>query len=212
MRRLHQMAAPCREPTSRFLSSLNKSSLGRTLSKCCPCSRALGSWPTSPPGSTRSVFGKTTLEHLPLPAMCRPLRSPINSCRCLMHFSSHTKSTGCSSSQEAWGTGSGAWGHQSPSCRHHLDKSSRVMLMPDPPNPALPSSRFPVFRRELHQTHLHTSNSISDPTKPDCSQILVSTLASKHVQVCALLHNQHLCSLAFAFFSLTHFNIMVQVR
>lgn len=69
---LHQMAAPRREPGSRFLSCPNKSSLGR----CCHCSHALGSWPTSPAGSTGSVFvlGKSSLEQLPSPAMRRSLR------------------------------------------------------------------------------------------------------------------------------------------
>lgn len=42
---------------------------------------------------------------------------------------------------------------------------ARLMLMPDPPNPALPFSHFPIFRGGLHHAHPRIKNSISDPTK-----------------------------------------------
>lgn len=86
------------------------------------------------------------------------------------------------------------------------------MLTPDPPNTALCPSHFPIFKKGLHWTLPSFSNSMTDPTKADCSQTLVSTLASKQVQVCTHSHDQHFCRPAFAFLSRTHFNITVQIR
>lgn len=58
----YQMAAPRREPWSRFLSSLDKRNTGKSLRECCPSGCTLDSWPTSPPGGTTSVFSKIMLE------------------------------------------------------------------------------------------------------------------------------------------------------
>lgn len=123
--------------------------------------------------------------------------------------------TGCYSSQEAQELGITKPFPVEASPKQFLQDDvgdARLMLTPDPPNPALCPSHFPIFKKGLHWTLPSFSNSMTDPTKADCSQTLVSTLASKQVQVGTHSHNQHFCRPAFAFLSRIHFNIAVQIR
>lgn len=68
---LHQMAAPRREPGSRFLSSLNKSSRGGHGASAVPAAMPWAPAP-SPPGSTRRCLGEPGWNSSPSLPWARP--------------------------------------------------------------------------------------------------------------------------------------------
>lgn len=115
---LHQMAAPCREPGSRLLSSLNKSSWGGHGASAVPAAM-----PWAPaPALLAAQGGVWQSQAGTAPLACRapilPSPAPTHSWLCSESFSSDTKPVGRPSSQRAQGT---AWAGFA-----QVNKSSRM--------------------------------------------------------------------------------------